>query len=112
VLEKLLTSPSWRARHEAAKTTLAYSLGLPRQSLTIDGSFGDLSKELALALQAVRLRREAPALPAPAAEVPALDAEIVRGASDLETGATDALARPAEPEGVSVAAPLPLRPHD
>jgi hypothetical protein len=68
VLEGLLRSSSWRARHEAAKTTLAYALGLPRQTLTISGGVGDLAGELARALADVRARRALP---------PVLDVEIV-----------------------------------
>jgi len=59
VLERLLSSPSWRARHEAAKVVLAYAIGLPRQTLVIAGGFGDLSRELAAALAEARVRRAA-----------------------------------------------------
>jgi len=67
VVETLLTSGSWRARHEAAKTVLAYSIGLPRQTLEITGGIGDLASELAAALAEVRSRRAA--LPAVRVEV-------------------------------------------
>lgn len=94
VLEGLLSSSSWRARHEAVKTTLGYALGLPRQTLELSGGFGDLSRELAAALAEARARRAtieaavpvaslgaAPlALPEPpAADVPALEADVVKG---------------------------------
>lgn len=93
VLERLLSSTSWRARHEAVKTTLAYALGMPRQMVHIEGGFSDLSRELTAALQEARLRRAAldasvpstallgaaEAIPAaPGAAAPTLDAEIVK----------------------------------
>lgn len=59
VVAALLTCSSWRARHEAAKTVLSYSLGMPRQMLTIEGGAGDLARELATALAAARVRRAA-----------------------------------------------------
>src|SRR5450759_4233080 len=59
VLERLLSSTSWRARHEAVKTTLAYALGMPRQMIHLEGGFSDLSRELAAALVEARARRAA-----------------------------------------------------
>jgi hypothetical protein len=67
VLEGLLTSPSWRARHEAVKTTLGYALGLPRQTVTLAGGFADLSRELAAALAEARVRRATFDVPVPVA---------------------------------------------
>jgi hypothetical protein len=100
VLERLLSSTSWRARHEAVKTTLAYALGMPRQMLHIEGGFSDLSRELTAALVEARLRRAAldAALPvaalvtapeaipaAPAIEAPALEAEVVKAEGEAES---------------------------
>jgi hypothetical protein len=83
VVEKLLHSSSWRARHEATKTILSYALGLPRATLELSGGFGDLSKELSLALAEARARRaeldeEGPKTPPICTRsVPALPAQVV-----------------------------------
>jgi hypothetical protein len=91
VVAALLTCSSWRARHEAAKTVLSYSLGMPRQMLTIEGGLSDFAAELGAALAEMRLRRSALdaglpvaglvglplALPAPPGdEVPAPEAPV------------------------------------
>jgi hypothetical protein len=57
VIERLLGSSSWRARHEAAKTVLGYAIGLPRATLELSGGFGDLARELSAALIEARERR-------------------------------------------------------
>lgn len=57
VIERLLTSSSWRARHEAAKVILSYSIGMPVQSIAVRGGLSDLAGELTRALAAARLRR-------------------------------------------------------
>src|SRR5450759_2809153 len=69
VLERLLSSTSWRARHEAVKTTLAYALGMPRQMIHLEGGFSDLSRELTAALQEARARRAALDASVPAAVI-------------------------------------------
>src|ERR1019366_3866267 len=56
-LSRLVTSRSPRIAFEASKLVLAYSWGAPRQMIELSGGFSDLSKELSLALQAVRERR-------------------------------------------------------
>lgn len=57
VIERLLTSSSWRARHEAAKVILSYSIGMPVQSIAVRGGLSDLAGELSRALQEARQRR-------------------------------------------------------
>jgi hypothetical protein len=91
VLERLLTSPSWRARHEAAKTTLAYALGLPRQTVTLAGGFADLSRELAAALAEARVRRAALDASVPVA------GSVAKPAGALALPAAHAMSGPAAP---------------
>lgn len=58
-LTALLTSRSQRVSLEACKVVLSYAWGLPRATLELTGGFGDLSKELSLALAEARARRAA-----------------------------------------------------
>lgn len=84
----LLSSRSGRVRLEAARTILGYTWGLPKATIELSGSYGDLSRELAAALAEARLRRaalEEPALPAPvecgSTGGPTLDAVVVEAKS-------------------------------
>lgn len=95
VVERLLSSPSWRARHEAAKTTLAYALGLPRQAVDVAG-FGDLAAELAVALKTAREQRAA--LNGPAASLP-----LAPPGDRMPVRAELLAAEVASPEGISLA---------
>lgn len=91
-LAALVDSRSHRIAFEASRLVLAYAWGAPRQTLELVGDIGDLSRELAAALAEARARRASldaslsvaplsaapPALPAlPAAEAPALEAEVL-----------------------------------
>lgn len=71
VIEALLKDRSWRARYEAAKCVLSYSIGLPKATLEVQGGFGDLGVELAAALKEARARRAALDAPAPVAAISA-----------------------------------------
>lgn len=82
VIEGLLASSSWRARHEAVKTTLAYALGMPRQMLHIEGGFSDLSRELTAALVEARLRRAALDASMPVASLPSVPLAIPAAPGD------------------------------
>src|ERR1035437_4862909 len=92
VLERLLNSSSWRARHEAVKTTLAYALGMPRQMVHLEGGFGDLSRELTAALQEARVRRAAldASLPATCL-LDAAEAPLALPGGEGQRGATEAV---------------------
>lgn len=68
VVERLLASPSWKARHEAAKTVLGYSIGLPKQTLDI-GGLSDVAALLTEALRAARDARVRALASAPASAV-------------------------------------------
>ena len=57
VVFALLQARAWRPRFEAARLVLAYSVGLPKATLELTGGVGDLARELAAALAAVRERR-------------------------------------------------------
>ncbi|HEY3349831.1 MAG TPA: hypothetical protein VGM13_08680 [Thermoanaerobaculia bacterium] len=94
---ELAVSRSQRVSLEACKVILAYGLGLPRQTVEIQGGNAELARELATAIREARSRRgmaEAPSVPAvPAAgdgaamlaalpPPPVLDAELVPSAVD------------------------------
>jgi len=97
VVAALLTCASWRARLEASKTVLAYSIGLPRQTLELTGGFGDLAGELAQALAEVRSRRALPgAVAVLEVEPTALEAPVV-DVEPIETPASVPVA-PVQPE--------------
>lgn len=56
-LAALVDSRSHRIAFEASRLVLAYAWGLPKATLELAGGFGDLAKELSLALAEARLRR-------------------------------------------------------
>ena len=98
-LAALIDSRSHRVALEASRLVLAYAWGAPRQTLELAGGFGDLSRELTLALQEARARRAAldtsmhvaslsappEAIPAaPDAEAETIEAEVVKTAGESE----------------------------
>src|SRR5664280_1053171 len=99
-IEALVDSPSPNIALEAARLVLSYAWGAPSETLEMQGGFSDLSKELSLALQAVRERR------ALEEAKPALEAAVVPDASPgaslepqlLEVGAVASPCDVAAPE--------------
>lgn len=107
VVEKLLRASSWRARHEAAKVVLAYSIGLPKQTLAFDG-ISDVAVLLAGALQAARdARANAVASPELAA-LPAATSRDVAAVAVLEAPAAGEY--PVEAEVLELPAPVRAAP--
>lgn len=97
-LAALVDSRSPRIAFEASRLVLAYAWGAPRQTLELQGGFGDLSRELAAALIEARARRAALERVVPstaivaapsaitealAAPAPELEAEVVKAETEV-----------------------------
>lgn len=89
-LAKLIDSRSSRIAFEASRLVLFYAWGAPTQRVEIGGAFGDLARELGLALADARQRRAA--LDGPKTLPPCTPIEPALAALDVEGQQTAAFA--------------------